>query len=273
MFCYEQQMVMIYPYLFKFLLSFSFRWCIFDAQLFIMESTLELNLEEKFVIRLDDTSGRNENGTERRDIVSACTENQPVYLRRPHDLPQQRYLIKVFNDTGQQIGSIFSEKELAVHLDRGGEVRARVKNATGNSWLINRFLNLFRKSKSCYIEVIKTPLNPDPFKDIIDKDKEIARTIARAVAHEKDSMKLAIRNYLQAIDQIVALDNIGLAARAWRQTRIPVNRLSMVYEKEGKVAEALKVIDWYLSYQDYVGIDPYEMEMILKRKERLAVGS
>jgi hypothetical protein len=181
-------------------------------------------------------------------------------------------MIKVFNNSGQHIGSIFGEKELAIHLDRGGEVRARIKNATGNLRIINRFVNFFRKNKSFFIEVVMTHLNPERFRDIIEKDREIGRTVARAVAHEKDSMKLAIRNYLQAIDQIVALDNLGLEARAWRQTRIPVNRLSMVYEKEGKGAEALKVIDWYLSYQDYVGIDPYEMEMILKRKERLAGG-
>lgn len=236
-----------------------------------METTLELNLEEKFVIRLEDTAGVNENGIKRSDIVSGLTENEPVYLRRSFDYRQHRFLIRVFNASGQQIASIFGEKELAIHLDRGGEVRARITSATGNSRLFNRFLNFFRKNKSCFIEVTKISLNPELFSDIIQKDKEIGRTVARAVAHEKDSVKLAVRNYLQAIDQIVALDNIGLKARAWRQTRIPVNRLSMVYEKEGKTAEALKVIDWYLSYEDYVGIDPYEMEMILKRKERLAV--
>jgi hypothetical protein len=179
-------------------------------------------------------------------------------------------MIKVFNNNGQQIGSILREKELAIHLDRGGDVRARIIAAPGSNRFINRFLNLFRMNKSHFIEVVMTPLNPENFRGIIDRDREIARTVARAVAHEKDSIKLAIRNYLQAIDQIVALDDTGLEARAWRQTRIPVNRLSMVYEKEGKVSEALKVIDWYLSYEDYVGIDPYEMEMILKRKERLA---
>ncbi len=238
-----------------------------------MESTLELNLEEKFVIRLEDTAGISENGTRRSDIVSGCTENEPVYLRRSYDSRQHRFLIRAFNASGQQIGSIFGEKELAVHLDRGGELQAKITNAPGNSRFFNRLLNLFRKNKSCYLEVIKTALNPESFKDIIQKDKEIGRTVARAVGHEKDSVKLAIRNYLQAIDQIVALDDLGLEARAWRQTRIPVNRLSMVYEKEGKAAEALKVIDWYLSYEDYVGIDPYEMEMILKRKERLVVAS
>ncbi len=238
-----------------------------------MESTLELNLEEKFVIRLEDTSGTNENGVKRSDIVSECEENEAVYLRRQYDSPGNKYLIRVFNNSGQHIGSVHGEKELAIHLDRGGDIRVRIIAASGSNKFIRRFLNLFRINKSHFIEVVMTPLNPENFRGIIDRDREIARTVARAIAHEKDSMKLAIRNYLQAIDQIVALDDIGLEARAWRQTRIPVNRLSMVYEKEGKPAEALRVIDWYLSYQDYVGIDPYEMEMILKRKERLAVGS
>ncbi len=235
-----------------------------------MESTLELNLEEKFVIRLEDTAGTNENGMKRSDIVSGCKENEPAFLRRPHNLHGNRFMINVFNNNGQHIGSILKEKELAIHLDRGGGVRARIITAPGSNRYITRFLNLFRINKSHFIEVLMTPLNPENFRAIIDRDREIARTVARAVAHEKDRMKLAIRNYLQAIDQIIALDDIGLEARAWRQTRIPVNRLSMVYEKEGKAAEALKVIDWYLSYEDYVGIDPYEMEMILKRRERLA---
>jgi hypothetical protein len=238
-----------------------------------MESTLELHLEERFIVRLEDTAGMNENGTERKDLLAGCTENQQVYLRCDHVSTDHQFLIQVFNDTGQQIGSVHGEKEIAFHLDRGGEVNARIKRHVGKPGFFRKILNRIRKLKNCYLEVILLPLHPEAFMEYIEKDRDIARIIARAEAHEKDNIKLAIRNYRQAIDEIVTYDSLGLRARAWRQTRIPVNRLSMAYEKEGKFAEALKVIDWYLAYPDYHGIDPYEREMIMKRRERLAVAS
>lgn len=238
-----------------------------------MAVTLELNLEESFVVRLEDTDVVNVDGTQRMELLTECEENQQVYLRCDHTIPEQRYTIQVYNDDGQQIGTLHDQKEIAVHLDRGGEVTARLKREMGKSGIFRKFIRFLRRPKTCFLEVTLVPFHLEQFMEYIEKDREISRTIARAEAHEKDSIKLAIRNYLQAIDEIIAYDSLGLQARAWRQARIPVNRLSMVYEKEGKLAEALKVIDWYLSYPDYTGIDPYEREMIMKRRERLVVGS
>lgn len=238
-----------------------------------MAAILELNLEESFVVRLEDTDVVNVDGTQRTELLSECGENQQVYLRCDHIIPEQRYTIQVFTINGQQIGTLPDQKETAVHLDRGGEVTARIKREIGKPGPFRKFIRFFHRPRTCFIQVTLVPFQLERFMEYIEKDREISRTIGRAEAHEKDSIKLAIRNYRQAIDEIIVFDSQGLQARAWRQARIPVNRLSMVYEKEGKFAEALKVIDWYLSYPDYTGIDPYEREMILKRRERLVVGS
>jgi len=112
-------------------------------------------------------------------------------------------------------------------------------------------------------------LDPGSFKEYIDKDHEIARIIARAEAHEKDSMRLAIKNYKQAVKEIIKFDEQGNTAMSWRQSRIPVNRLSSVYEKEGKYKEALALINWYQDYDDYLGLTKYGNEMIEKRKKRI----
>jgi hypothetical protein len=236
-----------------------------------MDSSLELKLEGKFVVRLYETTGKNPDGTKREDLLEGCREGQPVYIRRELLPAAGNHSVHVFDGLGRQLGTFCSEREIAVHLDRGGKAEARITNLPGRPGLVRRIFGWKKRTMDYHLEVSLKELvipNDDP---IFEKDREIVRTIARAEAHEKDSMRLAIRNYQQAIGQILELDSMGLRARAWRQSRIPVNRLSLALEKEGRNEEAIDIIDWYLGYEDYHGIDPYEREMILKRRERLEV--
>ena len=78
-----------------------------------------------------------------------------------------------------------------------------------------------------------------------------------------------MKNYQQAINAIIEYDQQGTKAQAWRRSKIPVNRLSMMLEKHGRLSEALEIIDWYHGYDDYVGIDKYDRDMIQKRMKRI----
>jgi hypothetical protein len=238
-----------------------------------MESSLELNLEEKFIVPLMEVTGRNPDGTNREDLLRTTRANQPVYLRRGFTLKAFDHTVHVFDGLGRQLGTFSSEREIAVHLDRGGKAEARIHRVPGRSGLIRRLIGFTSRPRDYLLEVSLKEMEIPVEEPFMEKDKEIARTIARAEAHEKDNMRLAIKNYQLAIEQIIELDAMGLRARAWRQSRIPVNRFSLALEKEGHNEEAIRIIDWYFDYEDYHGIDPYEREMILKRRERLIVGS
>jgi len=54
-----------------------------------------------------------------------------------------------------------------------------------------------------------------------------------------------------------------------RSTRLPINRLSLVLEKNKKYKECLELIEKYKKMEDLVGLTKSDMESIRKRKDRI----
>lgn len=233
-----------------------------------MDKTLELYFEQTYLVRLADTGLPGEDERSRQEMLAACKAGEPVYFKRDHSHPNKSAIL-VIRENGQKIGYVLNEKRLARHIDRGGELQGKIKHISGGPTLIQRLLKLRGKKHSASIEIIASEIDTDRFDDIFTRDHEIARIIARAESHQRDNTRLAIKNYKLAIDKIVENDENGLNAKAWRRSKVPVNVLSMIYEQQNKLKESLDIINWYLDFDDYRGIDKYDYDMILKRKKRL----
>ena len=65
----------------------------------------------------------------------------------------------------------------------------------------------------------------------IEKSREIEELIRDTRAIEASNPAKAISKYRQAIEEIVVLDKSGPVAAAWRRARYPINRLSLLLEK------------------------------------------
>jgi len=235
-----------------------------------MDNSLELQLEQRFTIKLSQVDIDNVDGRNRQEVLSNCKVNDIVDLERDTENKKDRYSILVKCKHNHIMGVISNKQKLALHLDRGGRLEAKIKKIVGKPTFIQKAFRIKGKGIICYLDVTRKDYDPARFKEFIEKDKDISRTIARAEMHEKDNMRLAIKNYKQAIEQIKDFDEGGVKARSWRRTAIPVNRLSMLYEKQKKYQEALDLINWYFSYNDYSGISKYDNEMIRKRKSRIS---
>ena len=103
----------------------------------------------------------------------------------------------------------------------------------------------------------------------MDKSKEIEKLIEDAHALEDTNRQEAISIYRRAIDDIVALDNIGPIAAAWRRARYPINRLSLLLEKEKEFGAALDEILRYEKYSDTLDIVSADKKSVASRKERI----
>lgn len=234
-----------------------------------MDTSLEFHFEQSYEVLLTDDTGVNDDGMNRQDIIADLKPGEPLYFQREINHPDP-FAINVYTENRLMVGQITREKKLARHLDRGGVITGNVKRISGGPNLVQKTLKLKGKKYNCFVEVVPQEIEIKKFRDFIKRDEQIAKAITRAESHQKDNIRLAVKNYRQAIDLIIANDEISNAARAWRRTKVPVNVLSMIYEQSGKYSEAADLIDWYFGFDDYCGISKYDLEMITIRRKRLA---
>jgi len=162
-----------------------------------------------------------------------------------------------------------SLKDLAYYMDNDAEVLVKIIGITGGG----------RKNYGCNIEI---SVGTIPWEE---KEEEAKELISEAKLFENSDPHKAIELYVKAIkglrkvDQLyqntlfykrtgVELDYIAPNA-VLRKTRLPINRLSLVLEKNKKYKECLEVIEKYEKMEDPLGMTKGDMDSIHKRKDRM----
>jgi len=228
---------------------------------FKITARIEGGPKQTFTTRVAGVSFNNPDGTSRQAIITKCKPGQPVKLVREKDNPYSKTntTIAVYTKSGEQLGYIPSgDVRLASHMDRGGEVVAIVRSKGKKG-----------KYYGLILEITKKDFDWEITKHYTKKNQEISKIIDEAASIEKTDSQKAIKLYRQAIEQIVEFDNTDEITRAWRNSRIPIDRLTLLLERDGKFEECLKLIEWCNNYDDHVGLTKAASEMLEKRKKRL----
>jgi hypothetical protein len=103
----------------------------------------------------------------------------------------------------------------------------------------------------------------------IDRSRQIEELLRTAHALEMKDRAAAISMYRDACAQIVAFDEAGAIAAAWRGARYPINRLSLLLDKMGHCQEAYDEIRKYEQFHDALGLSREEERSVTARKQRL----
>jgi tetratricopeptide (TPR) repeat protein len=235
-----------------------------------MEIKVELKgYEETFKAKVVGVTKSNPDGSNRQSILQRCRKGEPLDLVREPNNPYDKLAIAVFRANGEQIGYLPQDPRLAVHIDRGGRVSAKIHDIVGGSGFLGLFIKSKRKHYGCIIEINKGGFDWAKVTPFMDKSREIEKLIDSANEQEKKDLDKAIRIYRKAIQNIEELDSISPLAKAWRSARYPINRLSMMLDKSGRFDEALQEIEKYEHYPDSTGLSKVDEEAIQKRKIRL----
>ena len=225
---------------------------------------------QTFAIRVAGVSKDNNDGTNRQLLLRRCSRNESVKLIREPDNPYDKHAIAVHRRNGDMLGYIpVGDVRLADHLDRGGAVKAKIRAITGGPTILQRLFRQPGRSYGCVLEITKGDFDWQrvaPFRDQDGKASDLAR---KAHSLEKTRPSQAIETYREALDLLVDLDNQGQLAQAWRTTRLPVNRLSLLLERQGEHGECRKLLDWYSQYSDPYPPSPTDMSAIRKRRKRV----
>jgi len=193
------------------------------------------------------------------DFISQCKLGDALNLIRERKSDNINY-VGVADKSGKHLGSInpsdVRNYYLDFDIDYGAEVSAKIKQiSTKNGKL------------ECIIEISKENVDWKKYDKLLAKDNEAKEIIFQAKTLEKSNIEEAIFLYRKAIGMLKEIDqNFG---NHLRYQRFPVNRLSLILEKQKRYKECLEEIEAYEKLTDKIGLYKGEKEKLEKRKEKI----
>jgi hypothetical protein len=209
----------------------------------------------------------NADGSSRQDAIRTLSARVPVRLVREPNNAHDPYAVAVFTPEGRQIGYVpRGDMRLALHLDRGGQVTARVLSLTGSEPFIARFIRAFRKTRGCVVEITRHAFDP-AFEAARANDNAGIRTLLEQAREVEDSSPDgALELYARATHLAGRLDAEHLH---WRSERLPIDRITMILVKAKKYEAARQAVLDYRSQKDPLGLDATTTAALQKRAARI----
>lgn len=193
-------------------------------------------------------------------LISRCKEGEALNLIRERKIDYINY-VGVVNKFGEYLGDInprdINHYYLAFDIDHGAEVSAKIKQ-------------IFTKHgrSECIVEISKGDVDWKEYDKLTVKEREASEIIFQAKTLEKTKVEESIFLYRKAIEIIKEIDKqYGNFARC--SIRFPINRLSLVLERQKRYKECLEEIEVYEKLTDKVGLYAGEKERLEKRKEKI----
>ena len=236
-----------------------------------MEITVKVTgFQQAFRTALAGVTYANADGTSRQAILRTLHVGETLTLKREPGNEHDRHAVAVFRSNGQQVGYVpAGDTRLASHIDSGGSATARVLQVTGGPGLLGLIFRAFRKNYGCLVEIVKNDPDWKAVAPFMEQSRAIEDLNSRAQLLETSDPAQAVDLYRQAVRKILDLDGAGTIAASWRRARYPINRLSMLLDKQGDDEGALKAIHAYEQFHDTCGISPSDKKSIASRKARL----
>ena len=225
--------------------------------------------KQTFSINVVGVTHKNSDGSDRQSILAKCKIGEPIKIVREPDNPFDKSAVALFRKNGEQIGYLPKGDRLSDHIDKGGMVKAKILKITGGPGFWGLFFKSKRKNYGCVLEMLKGDYNWDKITPYLDKCREIDSIIKEAKDFEKSNPKESIALYKKSVNEIKKLERRGKLAKAWRNVRYPINRLTMVLEHQKRYEECTKVIEEYLQIDDRLGLTKSDYGGIKKRKDRV----
>lgn len=222
-----------------------------------------------FLVGVRGESHRNDDGTDRQEIIKELKVGQPVNLVADPMNKHDRNAVAVLTAAGKQIGFLPSDARDSSSILRGEPIKATIYKLTGGTnWFARSILG------KKHIGVVLKLSKPEPDWSRFNKLREIAeqfdKRIEKAEQTEKNvNIEQAISDYKSITEEIYKLTEQDKYASAHRYKPSPINRLSMCLEKQKDYVGALDIIEWYEKSFDPVQPTKSEKEAIEKRKIRL----
>jgi len=186
-------------------------------------------------------SETNDDGTPRQDIIKTLHIGENMRLESdPHNV-HDRWAVKVLTSDGKQIGFLPSSARDADTVLKGEPITAVIEKLTGGTNWFNRTV-LGKKHIGVVLRINKGDVDWDRRERLTQQAKPYNKRIQETSEMESTDLEAAIDAYKKIIDDIEQFSRDQPYASAHREIPAPIERLSMILEKEKRYEEALDVI-------------------------------
>ena len=226
-------------------------------------------MSRSYKVSIKGVSYKNTDGSYRQDYIKNLQIGEKVHLVAEPMHTYDRWAVAVFTTGGQQIGYLPSDARDSSTLLKGEPIVATVKYLTGG---VNWFSRFFLRKKYIGVVLLLKKENVDwqRYDKLLSIVKPIDEAIKKALEIEKAGMtQEAIDIYKTIIIDLEILNKHDKYASAHRNYVAPIDRLSLLLEKEKKYEEAKQVIEHFRNEYDPIRPNKAEQDRINKRYDRM----
>lgn len=223
-------------------------------------------MSKSFLVGVKGESHDNLDGTSRQEIIKRAEVGNSVELRADPLNEHDRWAVAVFVQN-QQIGFLPSDARDASALLKGEPISAVVAKIVGGTNWYNRTI-LGKKNIGVVLKVTKGDPDWSRYTKMTEQAKPFDEAVRRARALEKSGdIDAAIDAYQKAITEIAAFTERDKHASAHRREYAPVDRVSLLLERQKRYEEAQQAIDDWMTRYDPV--QPGSKDSARKRRVRI----
>tara|TARA_R110001592_G_C13135396_1_gene746911 strand:- start:1450 stop:2181 length:732 start_codon:yes stop_codon:yes gene_type:complete len=235
-----------------------------------MEVAIEMPSENReFTLSIVGVTHSNDDGSNRQDILAKAKAGEKIKLVREYENEFDKEAVAVFNSRNEQLGYLPKGDRLAHHIDSGGKLTATINKIIGGPSFFQKILKKEGKSYGCVLLIKKGSYDWDVVNPLIEESKSIVNILEKAKKQEASNIDTSVKLYKEAIVKIEAMDSKGRLAASWRRVRHPINRLSLLLEKQKELDAAYQAIAEYEAFNDIFGLLKTDLDSVEKRKLRL----
>ncbi len=226
-------------------------------------------MSKSYTVSIKGVSYKNTDGSSRQRYIKTLQIGEKMNLLAEPMHHFDRWAVAVFTTSGKQIGYLPSDARDSYTLLRGEPMVATVKYLTGG---VNWFSRFFLRKK--YIGVVlllkKGTIDKQRYDTLLSAVKPIDKAIKKALEVEKEKTpQEAIDIYKTIINDLDILNKNNKYASAHRKYVAPIDRLSLLLEKEKKYEEVKEVIEYFRNEYDPIRPDKIEQDRINERYDRI----
>lgn len=226
-------------------------------------------MSKSYKVSIKGVSHKNTDGSSRQGYIKTLKIGDKVNLLAEPMHIFDRWAVAVLTTSGKQIGYLPSDARDSSTLLKGEPIVATVKHLTGG---VNWFSRFFLRKKYIGVVLLLKKENVDwqRYDKLSSIVKPIDEAIKKALEIEKVGMiQEAIDIYKTVINEIKTLNKNDRYTSAHRNYVAPIDRLSLLLEKEKEYEEAKQVIEHFRNEYDPIRPNKAEQDRINKRYDRI----
>lgn len=228
-------------------------------------------VKSTYTVKIVGVTFPNRDGSSRQAYILGVQAGEALELRPEPDNPVDPNAVAVYTRSGRQLGYLASQwGNLSSQLQGGAHIDCTaVRRVGGPAGCLGALLGGQDLNAGLVVDLTfyeRDPVKERPYREL---DQRTRSTLEAARSLEGTDDERALALYSEAGEGIRTYDQTVPETFYLRSTRYPINRISLLLERQKKFEEALNAIEDYLQTPDRQGMTASDAKSVASRQRRL----